>query len=260
MKLDMHCHTHEGSPDSGIPIKEYITSLQKQGFDGMLVTDHNSYKGYLHYKNHISEMPEDFIVLKGIEYDTLDAGHILVIMPGHVHLHILEHRGLPVRLLIHLVHRYGGILGPAHPCGEAFLSIYSTGRFKKDRSITKDFDFIEGFNSAEVLQCSTDAQEIARQYGKPITGGSDSHKIESVGLAYTILEEMVHNEDELIAYIKERKPTQCGGEQFHGTLKEQLGPWNKLLVYGFFPYNKFGALYHFRKRRLHLKGMKKINL
>ena len=43
MKLDMHCHTKEGSIDAKVPIQEYITKLVKEGFDGMLVTDHNSY-------------------------------------------------------------------------------------------------------------------------------------------------------------------------------------------------------------------------
>ena len=83
MKFDMHCHTKEGSPDGRIPIKEYILELKKQGFDGMLVSDHNSYNGYRYWKKHREEMPE-FIVLKGIEYDTIDAGHILVILPTGV--------------------------------------------------------------------------------------------------------------------------------------------------------------------------------
>lgn len=32
--------------DAKVPIQEYITKLVKEGFDGMLVTDHNSYDGY----------------------------------------------------------------------------------------------------------------------------------------------------------------------------------------------------------------------
>ena len=61
---------------------------------------------------------QDFLVLKGIEYDTLDAGHILVIMPETIKLRLLELRGIPVQMLIPIVHNYGGILGPAHPCGD----------------------------------------------------------------------------------------------------------------------------------------------
>ncbi len=52
----------------------------------------------------------DFVVLKGIEYDTRDAGHILVIMPEGVKIRLLEMRGMPLALLIDLVHRNGGVL------------------------------------------------------------------------------------------------------------------------------------------------------
>ena len=42
----MHCHTKEGSLDGKVSIGDYIAILQKRGFDGMVVTDHNSYNGY----------------------------------------------------------------------------------------------------------------------------------------------------------------------------------------------------------------------
>ena len=149
MKLDMHCHTKEGSPDGKTALLDNIAILKQKGFDGMLIADHNSYKAYRYYRQ-LENKPEDFTVLCGIEYDTLDAGHILVIMPSGLCPRILELRGLPVLLLIEIVHRYGGILGPAHPCGEKFLSIFNTRRGKalKERLIRK-FDFIEAFNACE---------------------------------------------------------------------------------------------------------------
>lgn len=122
MKLDMHCHTKEGSPDCKLELLENIAILKHKGYHGMLITDHDSYKAYRYYKK-LPDKPENFVVLKGIEYDTIDAGHMLIIMPTDVKLPILELRGLPVLLLIEIVHHYGGIIGPAHPCGEKFLSI-----------------------------------------------------------------------------------------------------------------------------------------
>lgn len=254
--MDMHCHVSEGSPDSHVGIKEYIRSLKAQGYGGMLVTDHDSYSGYKYYekclKGHVAD---DFVVLQGIEYDTVDAGHIIVILPTGVRLDVLEHKGLPLQTLIRLVHAYGGVLGPAHPCGEPFLSIFSTGKYKKKSQIDKllgenkgCFDFIEGFNSGEDPWCNDEATELGKRYNRPTTGGADAHELECVGLAYTILQEDISNENELIAYIKARKPMECGGSLFNGTIKAHLGKWNKLLVYGFYPYNKFGALLHAKKR------------
>ena len=109
MKIDMHCHTKEGSLDGKVPIEEYIKSLKRQGFGGMLVTDHDSYGGYRQWKNHIKgRRHEDFKVFKGVEYDTVDAGHIIVIMPESIKLRLLELRGIPVQMLIPIVHNYGG--------------------------------------------------------------------------------------------------------------------------------------------------------
>jgi len=253
MKLDMHCHTAEGSSDGKVSIKDYIDLLKKQGFDGMLVTDHDSYGGYRYYEETLKDSISDFVVLKGIEYDTLDAGHFVVVLPSYVNLKILEHKGLSVKMLIKIVHSYGGILGPAHPCGEPFLSIFATGRYRKNQSIAAKFDFIEGYNCGEDDESNKRAVNIAREYGKPVTGGSDAHKHDCVGLAYTILDENVRTTDELIDYIKKGKNTRCGGQQYMGTIKEHLGKWNKLLVYGFFPYNKAGAIKHRRKRKAELK-------
>lgn len=253
MKFDMHCHTKEGSPDAKVPIAEYIRLLKEAGFDGMLITDHDSYDGYRYYKKNMSDMPGDFVVLKGVEYDTFNAGHIIVVMPQGVNLKILEHKGLKVEKLIKIVHRYGGILGPAHPCGEPFLSIFSTGKYKIDHSIAKRFDFIEGYNPCEDEAASLKAQKIAEKYSLPVTGGSDSHKSDCIGLAYTTFAEDIKTEDDLIYYIKAKKFTECGGTHYYGTLKEKLGKANKLLVFGFFPYNKVGALKHLHQRKVELE-------
>ena len=256
MKLDMHCHTKEGSPDAKVAIGDYIIRLKEQGFGGMLVTDHDSYDGWRHYMRNRKTMPGDFVCLKGIEYDTSNAGHIIVIMPHDVHLKILEHRGLPVEILIHIVHKYGGVLGPAHPCGEPFLSIFSTGKYKYNISIASKFDFIEGYNSGESMEVNRRAVEIGHLYELPTTGGSDAHREDSIGLAYTKIEEPICNEDDLIAYIRAKKPMECGGEKYYGTLKERLGRLNKVLVWSFFPYNKIGALAHFKERKGELKHIR----
>ena len=46
MKFDMHCHTKAGSIDAKVPLERYIEILKEKGFGGMLVTDHDSYRGY----------------------------------------------------------------------------------------------------------------------------------------------------------------------------------------------------------------------
>ena len=171
MKLDMHCHVKEGSIDSKVSVDEYITKLKEEGFDGMLITDHDTYEGYRHWKYNMKDkVHQDFVVLKGIEYDTSDAGHIICILPEGVKMKLMELRGLPVSVLIDFVHRHGGILGPAHPCGEAYMSFANTKRFYRNPEIMKRFDFIEVFNACEPIEVNEMAAKLAYKYGKPGIG------------------------------------------------------------------------------------------
>ena len=251
MKLDMHCHTKEGSPDGKLALLENIALLKEKGYQGMLITDHNSYKAYRYYKK-LADKPDDFVVLKGIEYDTIDAGHMIIIMPTGARLPILELRGLPLWLLIEIVHLYGGILGPAHPCGEKFLSIKNTLRGKLSEAIYRKFDFIEGYNACEDADSNMRAMALAGRFGLPCFGGSDSHKPDCAGLGYTILQEDITTETELIAYIRASKSTLIGGLHYTHTTKSKLGRVNKVLVYSFWIYNKFLALFRRKARNLEL--------
>lgn len=252
MRFDMHCHTKEGSMDGKIPISEYIQILKSKGFHGMLVTDHDSYNGFRAYRDHFKDQYHDFVVLKGIEYDTIDAGHILVILPENVKLLLMECRGLPVRVLQEVVHRHGGILGPAHPCGERHLSITRTRAYRKNPDIMKNFDFLEAFNACESQESNSEARKLALCYNLPMFGGSDSHHPDCVGTAYTEVKDNITCESALISYIKEGHSVNYGGEYYHGTVKGKLGVFNHVLVEGFWFYNHFASIYRHHKRKLAL--------
>ena len=199
-------------------------------------------------KNLKGKKHTDFVVLKGIEYDTRDAGHILVIMPEGVKMRLLEMRGMPLALLIDLVHRNGGVLGPAHPCGEKYMSFTHARRYYLSPEIVKRFDFIETFNCCEPKDSNAGALKLAEKYGKVMTGGSDSHKTDCVGRAYTILPEPVKTETELISLIHKKTAFKTGGVYYNKTTKEKIGKVNKLLVYSFWVYNKSGELMKRRGR------------
>ena len=251
MKLDMHCHVKEGSIDSKVSLDDYITKLKENGFDGMLITDHDTYKGYRYWKNNMKgKVHEDFVVLKGMEYDTCDAGHILCIMPEGVKMRLLELRGMSVAVLIDFVHRHGGILGPAHPCGEKYMSFAHTKKYYRAPEIIKRFDFIESFNACEPVESNAGALKLTQKYKKPGIGGSDAHKPDCVWMAYTILPEPVTCETELISLIRRKVPIESGGTLYTKTTKERIGKMSKILPYSFWFYNKSGELLKRRKRKI----------
>ena len=254
MKIDMHCHTKEGSIDGKVPIEEYISMLKAQGFGGMLVTDHDSYGGYRYWKKNIKgKKHEDFVVLKGIEYDTLDAGHIIVIMPENIKLRLLELRGIPVQMLIPIVHNYGGILGPAHPCGEKFMSFMNAKAYDRNPDILKEFDFMETFNACEPQEVNDRAVKIAEKYDLPGTGGSDAHKADCVGMAYTEVPDDITCETDLIAHIIKGTKLECGGTIYTNTTKEKIGKAKAVLSHSFWVYNKIGGWSKAFKRNSKLK-------
>ena len=259
IKFDLLCHTKAGSIDARISIERYIEILKSRGFSGMLVTDHDTYKGYRYYDRNCRASTENFTVLAGVEYDTKDAGHILVIMPDGIFLPVLKVRGMSLARLTHLVHQYGGILGPAHPFGTRYNSALLLRKIRKNPHLVAHFDFIEGFNTCESPEANLKAQALAKSYHKPCVGGSDSHKEDYVGMAFTAFQQQITCNNDLIAAI-----TGGGIISFGGTERTMLPKHKKrhslAASFGFRAYNRsLGVLYSpyrqlkLRKLPLHRK-------
>lgn len=270
MKFDMHCHTKGGSIDSSVSVERYIELLSTHGFDGMLITDHDSYKGYhkwLKAKHHkrlyegihmlgessctgeIRAVQRDFCVLAGVEYDTKDAGHFLVIMPNHIRPKALQIRGMSVDMLIHIVHGMGGILGPAHPFGTRSSSAMFFKKIKKEPELLRKVDFIEGFNTCERAESNEMASRLAAELGKPCIGGSDAHDEAYVGMAYTLFNCEISSNNDLIAAVRGGQIAQWGGKTREYTIKAKMKDsfysvlgfkvYNRSLGFLFAPYRKY---------------------
>ena len=170
---------------------------------------------------------------------------------------ILELRGLPGSILVKIVHAYGGILGPAHPYGEKFMSMISTNERKKKyqqriAQLLPQFDFVEIFNACESAETNAKAKRLADKFNKPGFGGSDAHRLDCIGKAYTELPDTIRSEDDLIAYVKTCPQIECGGEHYNGTTKDRIGRLNMVLVDSFYFYNKLANGWRWRKRRREL--------
>ena len=90
--------------------------------------------------------------------------------------------------------------------------------------------------------------KLAVKYQKPGVGGSDAHRPDCVGMAYTELPEPVTCETELIALIRKKENIKAGGSNYNKTTKDKMGKANKLLVYSFWFYNMGGTILRHYKR------------
>jgi hypothetical protein len=208
--IDMHCHTKEGSLDARISLTDYLKSKQSL-FDGILLTDHNSYRGYEYYKkllktHHIS-LTDTPKVFKGIEYDTSDAGHCIIIVPSKIDTKFLTTSGMPLNQIIDIVHSIGGVIGAAHPYDYKLLGLGNIKKWYSSENLETllKLDFIEGFNSCGTPKTNKMSQRLANIIDKPMTSGSDTHRLSSLGLATTLIDDDPNTTDDLIEIIKSSK-------------------------------------------------------
>ena len=240
MKFDLHCHTKEGSFDSKVPVREYADKFMKLGYDGFMITDHNSFRGCREW-DRIKNEPKyrnyndgkGFNVLKGIEYDTKDAGHILVVLPDDVYLPLLKIRGMRCKKLITIVHSCGGILGLAHPFG--IPSSSAMGFKLMDEKLIGRMDFIEVFNTCESPLSNKLARELADKYGLPGFAGSDSHVADYIGTSATEFDCDITCNREFIDAVKSGRITDAGGSEREETKKGRAKEhWITQLGYKFY--------------------------
>ena len=248
LKFDLHCHTKEGSLDSKVPIRDFAEKFMRLGFDGFMISDHNSYRGCRAW-DRIKNDPKyrALTVIRGIEYDTKDAGHVLVIMPDDLYLPILRIRGMRCRKLVNLVHAYGGILGPAHPYGVSTSS--AMGFRQMDVSLYEEFDFVETFNTCEFPRSNRQARDLAEKYDLVTFAGSDAHVEEYVGMACTTIDADIRCNNDLIKAVRKGVSVHAAGRERGITKKAmrkehwtgQLGYriYNRGIAKLFCPYRKY---------------------
>jgi predicted metal-dependent phosphoesterase TrpH len=184
MRADLHIHTHH-SGDNHQKLEEIFREVQLQGIGGVAICDHNTIQGS---QEAARLAPQGIIVLQGIEV-TSDDGHILA-------LNVREDvpRGKSAAETIDIIHAQGGIAVAAHP----FRLWSGLGRKVIEAN---SFDAIEVMNGRNTRHGNQKSMSLATKLDKPFTGGSDAHKPESIGEAYTIFPDSVTSAEGMIKAI-----------------------------------------------------------
>ena len=171
MRFDLHIHSHF-SPDSNSSVEAILRQAQEAGLDGLAITDHNSVQSFFDAVRLTEDLGLNLIVVPGAEISTAD-GHLITL--GN---HTLVPPGLSASETSKRAHDGHGIVVAAHP-----FELFRKGI----RSLrNKRIDAVEAFNSRRLLGVSNYlASRSAAKLNLGVTGGSDSHDVETVGFGYT---------------------------------------------------------------------------
>ncbi len=155
------------SYDGFCSVEDAVKAAKAKGLNGIAITDHNRIGGHAEAKKFSKR---GFLVIPGIEISS-SGGHIL-----GIGITKLIPRGLPARETVKRIKEQGGIAIAAHP--------FALGR-KPGLVYKAKFDAIETLNSRALFLSNPLARGFAERNKIPMTAGSDAHRCDEIGLAYT---------------------------------------------------------------------------
>ena len=176
------------------------------GLDGVCITEHNQLWGQQAIER--LRKKHNFLVIGGVEVST-DCGDILVFG-----LHRSVRDVFYLQDLKKMAADADAVMILAHPfryerngVSDFSLSQNHSKRLRslRDRNVFQVMDGIEVYNGQSGFQEKQFAKSIADRFNLITTGGSDAHAVLSVGACYSVFEEEVRDENDLISQIKEGK-------------------------------------------------------
>ncbi|MDX9785382.1 MAG: CehA/McbA family metallohydrolase [Desulfobacterales bacterium] len=206
MKIDLHCHSRY-SHDNYLEPEDLIAAAIDRGLDGVCFTEHYSVEASREVEN--IKVPRGFFVFRGVEIATA-WGHLLAFgLRDDRWNRWGRDNYLDAREVIESVHSLGGICVPAHP----FRSFASFG----NRLAQLDgLDAVETHNGSNSVSENNLARDFARQRGLVSVGGSDCHRKDQVGRAFTRFDQPVTSIAEIVAQIRQGR---CRGVCHEKTTK-----------------------------------------
>ncbi|MFH0822200.1 MAG: PHP domain-containing protein [Pseudomonadota bacterium] len=192
MIIDLHCHSIY-SRDNHLDPQDLIDRAVELGLDGVCFTEHYSVQASLPVTRLM--FPHGFLVLRGVEIST-DCGHLLAYgLKDDSWNKWGTNSHLVLGKVIETVHCLGGVCVPAHPfrgwesMGERVFNVVG-------------LDAVETYNGGNDYDRNLLAVSAAEELSIPSIGGSDCHRVDQVGRAYTYFRNNVSDMDGLVGEIK----------------------------------------------------------
>lgn len=196
MKFDLHLHTSRHSPDSIMSPAALVAEAQRIGLDGIVITEHD----WLWTEEELQDLRRQapgLVVLAGVEVSTRE-GHFLAY--GVTNPFAIP-RGIGVQELCREVHRQGGAVVAAHPYrwGQPFDAILAR--------CADDLDGLELMTSNMDEDCRRRAAVVRERHQLAGLGSSDAHRVETLGVCYTVCDRPVRTAADLVGALRDRQVT-----------------------------------------------------
>lgn len=192
LKIDLHIHTNHS--DSSSTLHQIIQRAKERGLDGIAITDHMDTEAY----REIPKEADGILIIPGVEVESAD-GHILVLGVQRA-----PRRDLSLPEIVEWARRLGGATVMAHPTVPGLSASEEAIRLAKP-------DAIETSNALVPLErYNRLSRELAERLGLPQTGGSDSHRAETVGDMYTLVDVENRTVADVVEAIKEGRVQPVG--------------------------------------------------
>jgi hypothetical protein len=191
-KIDLHVHSKYSTDNDAEP-EETILRAIELGLQGIAFTEHYYYGASEPIEPLREKYGDRIMIFRGVEFSAQE-GHCLIF---GVDTDSLSLKYAPIREIISVVARKGGVVIPSHP----YRTVNGIG------DLVRSIDGIralEGYNGCNMHGFNVQAVKAAKTLGIPFTGGSDAHTPQEVGACYTEFDDAV-TEKNLISLLKAGK-------------------------------------------------------
>jgi predicted metal-dependent phosphoesterase TrpH len=200
--IDLHTHSFPRSDDSFVGPDELIEKAKSIGLDAICFTEHDYFWDVDSLRGLSAR--HDFLVLSGSEINT-DSGHVLAF--GLTEYRFGMHK---VHVLDDLTRQAGGALIAAHPYRRRFLPEhahkpdYYQSMIDDARAdpIFRVCDAVEGLNGRATEGETKFSLDLSDHLEMRTVGGSDAHRLHTLGAAATEFHRRVDSVETLVQEIK----------------------------------------------------------
>ncbi len=195
VKADLHIHSYVSD---GLPSpRDVVRYAAKVGLGAISITDHNTFLGSALALREASKV----VVIPGAEFRT-HYGDIVVLcesLPYRVQRASNSVKTVSLVSLVDLTRKENCVLVAVHP--------YATFRYGTGSLYRASFiDCVEVFNSSS--DPLTNAYTLLATSDKPCkTAGSDSHLLETIGSAYTLIDSGSLRREDLLESLRKARTT-----------------------------------------------------